>query len=52
MNEFCFRLNEGKCDIKIEDRISALCGFGLRGKHMRYRELLARAGDNGLMRAA
>ena len=52
VNEFCFRLNEGKCDIDLKDRISALCGFGLRGRHMNYRELRARAGDNGLMRAA
>ena len=52
VNEFCFRLNEGKCDVKLEERISSLCGFGLRGRHMTYGDLLAREGDNGLMRAA
>ena len=50
VNEFCFRL--GKCDVKLEERISSLCGFGLRGRHMTYGDLLAREGDNGLMRAA
>ena len=52
VNEFCFRLNEGKCDVKLDERISSLCGFGLRGRHMTYGDLLAREGDNGLMRAA
>ena len=52
VNEFCFRLNEGKCDVNLEERISSLCGFGLRGRHMTYGDLLAREGDNGLMRAA
>lgn len=52
VNEFCFRLNEGKCDIKLEDRITSLCGFGLKRKHMTYRDVLNREGDNGLMRAA
>ena len=39
VNEFCFRLNEGKCRYKLDDRIKALCDFGIKGEHLTYREL-------------
>ena len=52
VNEFCFRLNEGKCDRHIDERIGSLCGLSLRKDHMSYQNLLSREGDNGLMRAA
>lgn len=52
VNEFCFRLNEGKCDTALDVRIGSLCGFSLRGGRLSYKALLAREGDNGLMRAA
>lgn len=52
VNEFCFRLNDGKCCRKLEDRILSLCDLGVKTKHMTYKNLLARKGSNGLMRAA
>ncbi len=52
VNEFCFRLNDGKCSRKLEDRILSLSGLGVKTKHMTYGDLLSRKGDNGLMRAA
>jgi transposase-like protein len=52
VNEFCFRLNEGKCETKLDERIKSLCMFSLKRKHYPFKELLAREGDNGLMRAA
>lgn len=52
VNEYCFRLNEGKCKNKLENRIFDLCGFGIKSKHLTYDELLSREGDNGLLRAA
>ena len=52
VNEYCFRMNEGRCDLKLEDRIKSICGFGIKGKHMTFKELLSREGDNGLKRAA
>ena len=52
VNEFCFRLNEGKCDRHIDERIGSLCGLSLDRKHLTYQNLLSREGDNGLMRAA
>lgn len=52
VNEFCFRLNEGKCENKLDERIGTLCAFSTMKKHMSFRELLAREGDNGLLRAA
>ena len=52
VNEFCFRLNEGKCDVKLDERIKSMCVFSLKKKPRSYKALLAREGDNGLMRAA
>ena len=52
VNEFCFRLNEGKCDVKLDERIKSMCVFSLKKKPLSYKALLAREGDNGLMRAA
>ena len=52
VNEFCFRLNDGKCNRKLEDRIFSLCGLGIKTNRMTYRNLLDRKGDNGRMRAA
>ena len=52
VNEFCFRLNEGKCDVKFDERIRSMCFFSLKKAHLSYKELLMRDGDNGLMRAA
>ncbi len=52
VNEFCFRLNEGNCETKLEERIRSLCLFSIRRRHLTFRELLAREGDNGLLRAS
>ena len=52
VNEFCFRLNEGKCDVKFDERIRSMCFFSLKKAHLSYKELLMRDGDNVLMRAA
>lgn len=52
VNEFCFRLNEGKCETKLKERIKYLCGFSIQKKHLTFKELLSRDGDNGLLRAA
>ena len=52
VNEFCFRLNDGRCDRHIDDRINSLCGFAFGASHMTYKALLSREGSNLLMRAA
>ena len=52
VNEFCFRLNEGKCDVKFDERIKSMCSFIMKKPTLSYKALLAREGDNGLMRAA
>ena len=52
VNEFCFRLNDGKCDRHIDDRIKSLCGFAFTASHMTYKQLLAKQGSNLLMRVA
>ena len=52
VNEFCFRLNEGDCRRRLEDRIADLCGFSFGTGHMTYRELVSGEGDGGLLRAA
>ena len=52
VNEFCFRLNEGKCEVKFDERIKSICSFIVKKSPLHYKSLLAREGDNGLMRAA
>lgn len=52
VNEFCFRLNEGVCRNRLEERIADMCRFSLGAGHMTYGKLLSRKGDNGLMRSA
>jgi len=52
VNEFCFRLNEGRCENRLERRIDALCAFSTHRRRMTFRELLSREGDNGLIKAA
>ena len=41
-----------KCDVKLDERIKSMCVFSLKKKPLSYKALLAREGDNGLMRAA
>jgi len=52
VNEFCFRFNEGKCSLKLEDRIESMSKCFLGGKPYTYKMLLSRVGSNGLMREA
>ena len=52
VNEYCFRLNDGRCDRMITDRVKSLCGFALGTSHMTYKQLISREGDNLLKRAA
>lgn len=52
VNEYCFRLNDGRCDRMITDRVKSLCGFVLGASHMTYKQLISREGDNLLKRAA
>lgn len=51
-NEYCFRLNDGRCDRMITDRVKSLCGFALGASHMTYKQLISRDGDNLLKRTA
>lgn len=52
VNEYCFRLNDGRCDRMITDRVKSLCGFVIGSSHMTYKQLISRSGDNLLKRAA
>jgi transposase-like protein len=52
VNEFCFRLNDGKCGRHIDERIKSLCGFAFTASHMTYKQLLAKEGSNLLMKVA
>jgi len=50
VNEYCFRLNDGRCEKHLDERIKSLCGFAFGSTHMTYKQLVSREGSNLLMR--